>query len=58
MCSPKLKNMDLNMRAKVSHRRELKGNKKIRVSSRMTHWLPVGAKIVEWTLEFRRRVKK
>ena len=50
--------MDLNMRAKVSHRRELKGNKKILVISRMTHLLPVGAKIVEWTLEFRRRVKK
>ena len=58
MCSPKLKNMDLNMRAMSIHRRELKGNKKIHVSSRMTHWLPIGAKIVEWNLEFGRRVKK
>ena len=46
------------MRAMSIHRRELKGNKKIHVSSRMTHWLPIGAKIVEWNLEFGRRVKK
>ena len=28
------------------------------MSSRVTHGLPIGAKTVEWTLEFGRRVKK